>query len=184
MQTSHDRGVRDALWRLTESREALTTAPATPPPLFLRAPWVVALWGATLIAVAAVLVLGRIQVPQVARGTVVAVATDRDSVALLLLLPPASRPYVRVGQHASLDTGAGTFALDVIGVDSTLLDADTARRRFADAAGLIAHLDAPKLVVRLAWCGPTGCLTPRTGTYAATASVGTRSLASYAMSRS
>ena len=185
MRNRSERAVREALWRLIEPRASLTTAPATSAPLFLRAPWVAALWGATLLTVVALLTLGRIRVPLVARGTVVAAATNPDSVALLLLLPPAARSYVRVGQLASLDTGVRTLELQVVGVDPTLLDAATARRRFADPASLIAQLDAPKLVVRLSRCGTAGCLTSYAGgSFAATASIGTRSLASYVMSTS
>ena len=185
MRTPHERSVRDALSRLAAARTPPAAAADAALPLFFRAPWIVALWAATLLTVAALLAIGRIRVPDVARGAVVAVAAERDSIALLLLLPPSVRPRIRVGQHASLDTGTDTLALDVIGVDSLLLDAATARRRFAGAAALVAQLDAPKLVVRLSRCAAGRCLTSRAGgTYAASTLVGTRSLASYAVSGS
>src|SRR5690348_14777249 len=183
MRTPHERGVRDAFARLTATRaSSATTTDAQLPPAF-RAPWLIALWAATLLTVIALLAIGRIRVPDVAQGAVVAVAEERDSVALLLLLPPSARSRVHVGQRASLDTGSDTLALDVVGVDSLLLDAATARRRFADPATLVAHLGTPRLVVRLARCHAGRCLTSRAGgTYAASALFGTRSLASYAVS--
>ena len=157
-----------------------------PPLAFLKTPAIACLWLGTLVTVAAILVLGRIQVPRVARGTAVAVRAETGDTTLLLLLPAPARAYVRTGQHAELDAGsASPIVLSIAAIDTALLDATTARRRFAHPASLIAQLDVPKLVVRLSSCGPRGCLTPSVGeTYVVTTIVGTRSLASYALSGS
>jgi hypothetical protein len=144
----------------------------------------VVLWAMLLLTIVGLLALSRVRVPRTARGVAVAVDVGTDSAALMLLLPAAVRPYVRAGHKASLDTGNDRpLVFDVARVDSTLLDARVARHRYPRAAQVLAHLDAPKLAVMLR-CGPEPpCLTPQAGSvFAATASLGTRSLASYAWS--
>lgn len=144
------------------------------------------LWGLALVAVVGALALGRVRVPRVASGVVVAVQPAADSVTLLLLLPPAARSHLHAGQLATLDTGdAGAFTLAIAGVEHSLLDAPAARRRFRAPASVLAHLESPRLVARLERCTGARCLTPQPGaSYAATAALGTRSLASFALPRS
>jgi hypothetical protein len=184
MHNEHQTRVRESLWRLgdTDAREPIAGAT----PALLRSPAVAALWMATLLVAASLLILGRVRVPHVVRATVVAVRDERDDVALMLLLPPSERRFVAVGQQATLDTGESSTVLPLASASPVLLDADRARRDFrGSAAGLIAHLDTPRLAIRLARCGAAGCLTPHVGdTFAATARLGERSLASYALSRS
>lgn len=174
--------IREALWRLTAPRP-LSSDASGHTPFLLRTPAIAALWGATLLAVVALLALGRVRVPRVERGTVVAVGAGADSVALILLLPPTARPFLAPGQTLALDTGgSGPTIARVTSVDETLLDVATARRAFPGQASLIAQLDAPKLAARVTSCRDVGCLTPHAGeTFAATARLGTRSLASYAV---
>ena len=184
MQTTHDQRIRRALWQLTAARK--DDATNLPPLLFLRAPSIVCLWMASLMAVVGIVALGRIQIPRITRGAVVAVREESTGTALLLLLPASARAYVHPGQRAELESDtAGALALEITAVDSVLLDAPTAQRRFVDPASLIAQLDVPKLVVRLSPCGPHGCLTPTPGaTFVVTTRTGTRSRARYALSSS
>lgn len=155
-------------------------------PLFLRAPAIAALWGLALLVVVAAIALGHVRVPRVVSGVAVAVQPAADSLTLLLLLPPAARTHLHAGQLATLDTGdAGAFTVTIASVEQPLLDAAAARRRFREPASLLAHLHGPTLVARLERCANARCLTPQPGTsYAATAALGTRSLASYALPRS
>jgi hypothetical protein len=186
MRNAHDTRVRDALWRLTASDASRATVPDTAPPFFLRAPSIALLWTLTLLALVGLLALSRVRVPRVVRGAVVAVRTESHDVTLLLLVPPSARPYVKPGQHAQLATGdAQPLTLDVAAVESGLLDAAGARRRYPLQPSVLAQVEDPRLVVRLTPCARPGCLTPSVGdTYRATASAGTRSLASYATSGS
>lgn len=185
MHTDHESRVRESLWRLGDPAAARDPVPGATP-LLLRAPAIAALWMAMLLALASLLALGRVRVPHVVRGAVVAVRDEGDSVALVLLLPPSERRFIAEGQQATLDTGNSRPAvLPLSSARAIVLDADRAREEFHGSASLIAQLDSPKLAVRLARCGAAGCLTPRVGdTFAATARLGARSLASYALSRS
>jgi hypothetical protein len=143
------------------------------------------MWAMLLVTVVGLLALSRIHVPRTARGVAVVVDTGADSVALMMLLPADVGRHVRAGHHATLDVGNDRpLVLDVAGVDSTLLDASTARRRFSRPSSVLAHLDAPKVAATLARCAPEGwCQTAAAGSvFAATVSLGTRSLASYAWS--
>lgn len=186
MQNDRDRAVRDALWQLAALPASAAPPTTEPLPFFLRAPSVAALWAVALLTVIGLLALGRVHVPRRVHGAAVAVRTNADSLALLLLLPATAQPYVRVGQQALLDTGdREPIVLTVTSIEKNLLDAEAARRRFTAPASLIAQLDAPKVVVRVSRCAGDRCLTPGPDvTYAATASLGTRTLASYVMARS
>ena len=185
MHTDQQSRVRESLLRLGAARHGSEPDP-TATPLLLRTPAIAALWMAALLSVASLLVLGRVRVPHVVRGAVVAVRDERDSVALVLLLPPAERRFVARGQQATIQTDGAATVLPLASVDTVLLDTRRARTDFRGGGpSLIAQLDAPKLTVRLARCGPAGCLTPHVGeTFAATARLGARSLASYALSGS
>jgi hypothetical protein len=183
MQTPQQKRIREALWRLTEPRSLSDDADGARMPLFARAPYIAVLWASTLVALGCLLVLSRVRVPRIARGTVVAVPAAADSVTLLLLLPASSRPFVAEGQRAEVRTGTGQqVVLNSARVEPDLLDAATARERFAAQPAVLVQLAEPKVAVRLARCGTSGCLTPHVGDiYAASASIGTRSLASYAV---
>jgi hypothetical protein len=179
MRNDRDRATRDALWKLT-GREASVASASANLPLFLKTPAIAMLWCAALAVIVCLTAIGRVRLPQVARGTVVAVPTGHDSVALLLLLPPSARGSIRVGARAQLDTGADTVSLRVVSIDSLLLTARAARERYRSPT-LLAQLDVPKLVVRLSRCVDRRCLTPAPGeAYSAAAVVRPRSLASYA----
>lgn len=183
MQTSQQKRIRDALSRLTEPRSSSDDMHGARMPLFARAPYVVVLWVATLVALGSLLALSRLRVPRVARGTVVAVPAATNGITLLLLLPASSRPFVTAGQRAEVRTASGQqLILNTAQVESELLDANTARNRFAEQPAVLVQLADPKVAVRLSPCGAGGCLTPRVGeTYTARAAIGTRSLASYAL---
>lgn len=183
MTNPHDEQLRAALLRLgTGPSRSVEDVPL--PPLF-RNPAIALLWMTLVIIVVGVLALGRLRVPRVAQGVAVAVDTNVDSAALLLLLPAAAAPYVRPGQRATLDSGDGQrVVLDFAAIDSAPIDAGSARRRYPASPHLLAHLDTPKVAVTLARCAADRpCLTPLPGVaYRATASLGTRTLASYAWS--
>jgi hypothetical protein len=182
MTDTNDTAVRAALLQLGARSSAAADLSF---PLLLRAPAIALLWATLVVVLVSLLALSRIRLPHTARGVAVSVHTGADSATLMMLLPAAVQPYVRPGQQATLDVGnARPLVLDVAHVDSALLDASGARRRFPHASQLLAHLDAPKVAVTLAPCAATpACLTPSVGSvYAATASLGTRSLASYAWS--
>lgn len=184
MHTDRELTVRESLWRL--GAPSATSDPAGRTPLLLRAPAIASLWMATLLVLTSLLALGRVRIPHVARGAVVAVRDERDSLALVFLLPPADRRFLAAGQSVTLDAGNGPLAtLPLETANPIVLDASRARRDFRGGGSLLAQLDAPRLAVRVARCGPAGCLTPHPGeTFAATARLGARSLASYALSGS
>lgn len=175
--------MRDALWRLTALR-VNATPNDTSQPLLLRAPSIACLWMAALLVLTGLLLLGRVRLPRVTRGAAVVVQPQPNDTTILLLLPASARGHVQPGQHAELDAGRDTVSLDITAVDSTLLDLDTARKRYAGPS-VLAQLASPKLVARLSRCGPSRCLTATPGTtYAATMHSGTRTLVSYALSGS
>jgi hypothetical protein len=183
MQTNQQKRIRDALWRLTEPRSVSADTHGTRMPLFARAPYIAVLWASTLVALGSLLALSRVRVPRIARGTVVAVPDVADSVTLLLLLPASSRPFVTEGQRAEVHTGHGQqLVVNTARVEPELLDATSALERFAVQPAMLVQLAEPKVAVRIARCGVGGCLTPHMGeTYDARASIGTRSLVSYAV---
>lgn len=175
---------RAALHRLATTAPSVAAAHA-PLPLFLRAPYIGALWALSLFIAMTALALGRIRLPLVASGVAVAMQPAADSTMLLLLLPSSARAHLRPGQRVSLDTGADTIALTVASVDSALLDAAAARRRFLEPASLLTYLVEPKLVAHLYRCAGERCLTVTPGvSYPAVAALGTRTAASYALPRS
>ena len=183
MQTPDQKRIRDALRRLTEPRSSSDDAPGAGMPLFARAPYIAVLWASTLVVLGSLLAVCRVRVPRVARGTVVAVPAVADGVALLLLLPASSRPFVTDGQRAEVRTETGQqLILTTAQVEPELLDATAGVKRFAEQPTVLAQLADPKVAIRLSRCGAGGCLTPRVGEiYAARASIGTRSLVSYAV---
>jgi hypothetical protein len=152
-----------------------------PLPLLLRSPFVALLWAVVLSTVVAALTLGHVRVPRTEQGVVVTQA-GRDSLTPLLLLPASARAYVKAGQVAAIDTG-GTDALTLVitSVEPAVIDSAAARHRFAPDIGM----DSSRVVARLSRCHDSHCLSLASrATYAATATLGTRSLASYALPRS
>jgi hypothetical protein len=185
MRNAHHTRIREALWRLTAEPPPSARVLDDESPLFLKAPFIVLLWTVTVVLLVGLLALGRMRVPRVVRGAAVAVRTATDSVALLLFLPASAARYVRVGQHIALETGDGPAMVDVTGVDGDLLDAAGARQRYPHQPSVLAQLSDKRLVVRVSLCRLDHCLTPQPGdVYAATASLGSRPLATYAMSGS
>ena len=72
MRTAHENRVRAALWRLTATDVSPDDGLTTPPPLFLRTPFIALLWIATLIALVGLLALSRIRPPHTDRHKAVA----------------------------------------------------------------------------------------------------------------
>ena len=135
-----------------------------PLPLLLRSPYVALLWALVLSTVVAAMALGHTRVPRTERGVVVASPPAPDGLTPLLLLPPSARPYVKAGQVAAVDTG-GSDALHLV-----ITSVDTG---------------GPKVVAHLSRCHEGHCLSLTAGSnYVATAALGLRSLASYALPRS
>jgi hypothetical protein len=155
-----------------------------PLPLLLRSPFVALLWAVVLSTVVAALALGRTRVPRTARGIVVASPAGPDSLTPILLLPSSAQAYVKPGQVASIDTG-GTDALTLLitSVEPVAIESAASRNRFAGAPD--AGMDGPRVVAHLGRCYESHCLSLAAGSsYAATAALGSRSLASYALPRS
>ena len=155
-----------------------------PLPLLLRSPFVALLWALVLSTVVAAFVLGHIRVPRTARGVVVSTPVGPDSLTPILLLPSSAHAYVSPGQIATIDTG-GTEALTLVitGVEPAVIDSATVHQRFAALPDVGA--DGPRVIARLSRCHGGDCL-PLAGhsSYTATAALGSRSLASYALPRS
>jgi hypothetical protein len=188
MRNANDTALRAALLRLG-TPASVTTDHDLPLPLLLRAPAITLLWAGLLVTIVGLLALSRIRVPRIVRGVAVAVDAPADagpdSVALVLLLPSSARPYIGPGLQAALDVGAVSPVLvGVAGFEPTVIDRGTSRRRFSRTPSVLAQLETPKVALPLSRCGAShGCLTPHVGAvYSATATLGTRSLASYAWS--
>ena len=188
MRNANDTTLRAALLRLG-TPASVTTDQDLPLPLLLRAPAITLLWAGLLVTIVGLLALSRIRVPRVVRGVAVAVDaapnTGPDSVALMLLLPSSARPYIGPGVRAALDVGAASpMVVGVASLEPTVIDRRTSRRRFARMPSVLAQLETPKVALPLSRCRASpDCLTPSVGAvYSATATLGTRSLASYAWS--
>ena len=135
-----------------------------PLPLLLRSPYIALLWALVLSTVVAALALGHTRVPRTERGVVVASPSAADGLTPLLMLPSSARAYVKPGQVAAIDTG-GSDPLKLV-----ITSVDTG---------------GPKVVAHLSRCHEGHCLSLAAGSnYAATAALGLRSLASYALPRS
>lgn len=157
-----------------------------PLPLFLRSPYVALLWVLVLSTVVAALALGRMRVPRTAHGVVVTARSASDSLTPFLLLASSTRAYVKPGQAAVIDTG-GTSAMTLViqSVEPATTQAIADRRSFVSPTATGGRPDSARVVARLGRCHEGHCLPLAIGSsYPATASLGTRSLASYAVPRS
>ena len=136
------------------------------PPL-LRTPAIIVLWALVLSTVVGALALGRVRVPRVARGIVVVGRSGPDSLTPVLLLPSSVGRYVSLGRVAAIDTG---------GTDRLELPITSVRRAPAT--------DTSAIALALERCRDGHCLphpVSREERYPATATLGTRSLASFAL---
>lgn len=150
---------------LIESQRTNRSALALPP--LLHTPVVILLWGLTLATVVCALALGRIHVPRVVHGVVV--ASPADSLTPLLLLRADDRRFVTTGQLAMVHAG-GERAMAL---------------QLRAPASLAVHGDTSTVAVALERCHGSECLTlTRDARYPATATLGTRTLASFAFPRS
>jgi hypothetical protein len=160
-----------------------TTDGELPRPRLLRTPSIVLLWAITLTTVVAALALGRVRVPNTVRGVVVAARSPAGHLTPLLIIPESARRFVKPGQAAAVDTG-GTDALTltITSVEPHPLDRASARRRLAVPPNALTSLRIASVAAHLSACADGRCLPLTAGTsYAATAALGTRSLASYAI---
>ena len=150
--------VRDLL--VEQQRSATADLPL---PALLRTPSIALLWMFSLSTVVAAMTLGHVRVPRVARGVVVVERHDRDGLTPRLLLPASTRAFVQPSQPVAIDTGGGPpFILRT-------------------APGTLARADRETVSVALEPCRPGHCLPYSTNQrFTATATLGTRSLASFA----
>jgi hypothetical protein len=152
-------GVRDLL---VEQQRAQSGD--LPLPALLRTPTIAALWMLSLTTVVATMTLARARVPRLARGVVVVERSTRDSLTPRLLLPASARVFVRPGQLTAIDTGGGSPFISSI------------------VTGAFAQADSETVSVALEPCRAGRCLPRSTNQrFTATATLGTRSLASFAL---
>lgn len=156
-----------------------------PLPRLLRTPSIVVLWALTLATIVVAFAAGRVQVPRHARGVVVVGGSTSDSLTTHLLLPASASAYVRPGQLAAVDTG-GTSPF-VVAIAASARDIAVGRESRRSALGLaaIARGDTSMVAIPVEPCRGGHCL-PRSANrrFGATATLGTRSLASFALPRS
>ena len=158
---------------------------ALPLPRLLRTPSIVVLWALTLATIVVAFAAGRVRVPRRASGVVVVEGSTSDSLTTHLLLPASASAYVRPGQLASVDTG-GTSPFVVV-IAASARDSSAGRDSRHSALGLadIARGDTAMVAIPVEPCRGGYCL-PRSANrrFSATATLGTRSLASFALPRS
>ena len=166
-------------------RQQRVTHDELPLPRLLRTPSIVVLWALTLATVVVAFAAGRVQVPRHARGVIVVEGSTPDSLTTHLLLPASVSAYVRPGQLAAVDTG-GTSPF-VVAVAATASDTTAGRELRRSALGLaaIARGDTAMVAIPVEPCRGGHCL-PHSANrrFSATATLGTRSLASFALPRS
>ena len=179
------RTVRELLVR--QQRDAHDELPL---PRLLRTPSIVLLWAFTLSTVVAALALARVRVPRRVHGVVLTVETPRASrLTALLVLPASVRRFVRPGQLAAVDTGGSTpLVVAIASASPQPVHASIALSTppfSGPGMSPRARADTATVAVPLERCRAGHCL-PRSGTqrFAATATLGTRSLASFALPRS
>ena len=151
-------GVRDLLVQQQRAQNG-----DLPLPALLRTPTIAVLWMLSLATVVATMTLGRARVPRLARGVVVVEQSTRDSLTPRLLLPASARVFVRPGQLTAIDTGGGSPFISSI------------------VTGPVAQADRETVSVAVESCQAGRCLPHSTSQrFTATATLGTRSLASFA----
>lgn len=156
-----------------------------PLPLLLRTPTVVLLWVFAVASAVGALALGRISVPRVVRGDVVGVGAGSDSLTPVLLLPRSARAHISSGQIVAVDTGDGAPLMLAIRFDSATAASDSFVRQHAPRSRVGFAADTALMAVPLERCRGNRCLALSVGRhYSATAALGTRSLASFALPRS
>ena len=154
-----------------------------PLPRLLRTPSIVVLWALTLATIVVAFAAGRVQVPRHARGVVVVDGSPPDSLTTHLLLPASASAYVRPGQLAAVDTGGPSPF--IVAIAASVRDtAVSESRRSALGLAAIAR-DTSMVAIPVEPCRGGHCL-PRSANrrFSATATLGTRSLASFALPRS
>jgi hypothetical protein len=145
------------------------------PPL-LRTPAIIVLWALMLTTAVVALTLGHIQVPRIERG-VVRGGPGADSLTPFLVLPSSAGRYVVVGQLAAVDTGGLTPLRLTITAPAGV--------RVGESRANWASIDTTTVALRLERCHRGHCLPrSRPWRFSATATLGTRSLASFALPRS
>ena len=149
-------------------------------PLLIRTPSLVLLWTIALGIVVSALALSRVRVPRTVRATVVVPIAGADSLTPLLLLPSTAGAYVIPGQLATVDTGgSGTIVVPIVSTPVPL------NRRALPPWLARIEKDSGTIAARLERCHAERCVPFSPGAaYDATAALGTRSLASYALPRS
>jgi hypothetical protein len=150
--------VRDLL--VEQQRSANADLPL---PALLRTPSIALLWMLSLSTVVAAMTLGHVRVPRVARGVVVVEHHARDGLTPRLLLPASTRPFVQPSQLVAIDTGGGPPLV------------------LRTGPRMLARADRETVSVALEPCRGGHCLPYSTNQrFTATATLGTRSLASFA----
>ena len=154
-----------------------TDRPDLPLPRMLRTPAIIILWALALSTTVAALALGRVRVPRVERGVVRVERTGADSLTPVLILPSSARRYAEAGQLATVDTG-GPAPL-------TLALASVPATKAGEPRGAWLSIDTATIALPLERCRASQCLLlSRDRRFTATARLGTRSLASFALPRS
>jgi hypothetical protein len=152
-------------------------------PAILHNPTLLVLWLLILSSVVAGLLLGRVRIPRTAHGLVVTEQTTSatDTLTPVLLLPAWSRAFLQPGKVASVDTG-GTQQLTVTiaDVDARPLTLASARHLLSAPNASLSTIDTTMVVARLKPCTRCPKLAPGTR-YTATAHLGSRPLASFAL---
>lgn len=148
-----------------------------PLPRLLRTPAITILWMATIAVLVTALALGRVRVPRVERGVVVTEPSGDGGLTPVLVLPSSARRYVAAGQLASVDTGGQTPV--------TVAFAAAPPPARDDRGGTWLSFDTTTLALPLERCHRDHCLPLARGRrFTATVTLGTRSLASFALPRS
>jgi hypothetical protein len=162
------------------------TRDGLPLPRLLQSPYIALMWALVLSTVVAALALGRIRVPRTTAGIVVSVGSAPDSLTPVLLLPPSARQFAKPGQLAVIDAGgAEPISLAIASIEPTTPAVTSPPRAAASSLRFAAPRDTTAVVARLERCNRSHCLSLAAATrYAASAALGTRSLASFAVPHS
>jgi hypothetical protein len=162
------------------------TRDGLPLPRLLQSPYIALVWALVLSTVVAALALGRIRVPRTVPGIVVSAVSAPDGLTPVLLLPPSVRQFIKPGQLAVIDTGgAEPMSLAIASIEPATPGVSSPRQSSASSLTIAASHDTSALVARLERCNRSHCLSLAAATrYTASAALGTRSLASFALPHS